>query len=75
MNSEWLLVTQDKALWIPYGIKKGLLQKKPKSNPEADDEYEELNEQTKAKCVDTRVVERNWEKSRYYVQSFSMTQL
>ena len=36
------------------------------------DEYEEMDEVIKAKCVDSRVVERNWENNRYKVQVFSM---
>lgn len=41
-------------------------------SPEDVDEYEEMDEIIKAKCVDTRVVERNWEKNKYFVQSLRM---
>jgi hypothetical protein len=31
-----------------------------------------MDEVIKAKCVDRRVVEMNWEKNRYYIQIFSI---
>jgi len=71
INSEWYEITKDRTLWQPYSIKIGALPRKKKENPFDRDEYEEFNEHTRAKCVDSRIVERNWEKNKYTVQSLN----
>lgn len=68
INSDWLQITRDKFLWLAYSIKIGALPKLPKDNPNAPDEYEDFNEKVRAQCVDSRIVERNWEKNQYHVQ-------
>lgn len=68
INTEWFQISRERSLWIPYSIKFGLIKQRKCCDPEA---YEDFNETTRVKCVDSRIVERNWQRNKFFVQNLT----